>query len=87
MDEALISSGVEKIRRVQSGWIPDLKSLRQNIDRLESLASDGQFRAVVELLGKLVPTFRSLVDAAGQSDRQRARRERVPKLRIADQSA
>ena len=88
MDEALISSGVDKIQRVQSGWIPDLKSLRQNIDRLDHLASDGQYRTVVELLGRLVPTFRSLgVDAAGQSDRHRPRKDRVPKLRIADQSA
>lgn len=88
MDEALIPSGVDKIRRVQSGWIPDLKALRQSIDRLEALASDGQARPVVELLCRLVPTFRSLgLDPAGEFDRHRPRRNRVSKLRIADQSA
>jgi FlaA1/EpsC-like NDP-sugar epimerase len=88
MDEALIASAVDKIRQVQSGWIPDLKSLRQSIERLESLASDGQARPVVELLCRLVPTFRSLgLDPAGEFDRHRPRRNRVSKLRIADQSA
>jgi FlaA1/EpsC-like NDP-sugar epimerase len=88
MDEALASSGVDKIQQVQSGWIPDEKFLKQNIDRLEHLAIDGQARGVVDSLYKLVPTFRPVSgEAANPSNRQRPRRDRLEKLRIADQSA
>lgn len=88
MDEALASSGVDKIQKVQSGWKPDEKFLKQNIDRLEHLAIDGQFRGVIDLLYKLVPTFRPVGGAApNPSDRQRPRKNRLEKLRIADQSA
>jgi FlaA1/EpsC-like NDP-sugar epimerase len=88
MDEALIPSGVEKLQRVQSGWIPDVKFLRQNIDRLENLASQGQNRAVVDLLYKLVPTFRTLNgEAASSPNGNRSKKNSAPKLRIADQSA
>jgi FlaA1/EpsC-like NDP-sugar epimerase len=88
MDEALASSGVDKIQQVQSGWIPDEKFLKQNIDRLEHLALDGQARGVVDSLYKLVPTFRAVSgEAANPSNRQRPRRDRLEKLRIADQSA
>ena len=87
MDEALVASGVEKIQRVQSGWIPELGSLQQAIGRLEKLASEGEARAVIEMLDKLVPTFRPLVDSPGSLERSQSRRERLQKLRIADQSA
>jgi FlaA1/EpsC-like NDP-sugar epimerase len=88
MDEALTSSGVDKIQRVQSGWIPDEKFLKQNIDRLEQLASEGQARGVVDSLYKLVPTFRPAAgEAPNPTNRQRPRRDRLQKLRIADQSA
>jgi FlaA1/EpsC-like NDP-sugar epimerase len=88
MDEALTSSGVDKIQRVQSGWIPDEKFLKQNIDRLEQLASEGQARGVVDSLYKLVPTFRPAAgEAPNPANRQRPRRDRLQKLRIADQSA
>jgi FlaA1/EpsC-like NDP-sugar epimerase len=87
MDEALVASGVEKIRRVQSGWIPELRSLQQTIGRLEKLASEGEARMVIDQLYKLVPTFRPLVDATGSWDRPQPRRDRLQRLRIADQSA
>ena len=87
MDEALVASGVEKIRRVQSGWIPELRSLQQAIGRLEKLASEGEARAVIDLLYKLVPTFRPLVEATDPSVRPEPRRDRLQRLRIADQSA
>jgi FlaA1/EpsC-like NDP-sugar epimerase len=88
MDEALVVSEVDKIRRVQSAWIPDLKFLQQNIHRLESLANNGQSRAVVELLYRLVPTFRPLNSVLGsQPSRHQFRRGRLEKLRVADQSA
>jgi len=87
MDETLVASGVDKIRRVQSAWIPDLKVLQQNINRLESLAANGQSRSVVESLYRLVPTFRPLnSDPASQTNRRQLRRDRLQKLRIADQS-
>jgi FlaA1/EpsC-like NDP-sugar epimerase len=88
MDEALVVSGVDKIQRVQSAWIPDLKLLQQSINRLENLANNGQSRAVIELLYRLVPTFRPLNSgAASQPHRHQVRRNRPEKLRIADQSA
>ena len=31
MDEALIDSGIDKIRRVQSGWVPELDLLQQKL--------------------------------------------------------
>ena len=88
MDEALVPSGVDKIRRVQSAWMPELKFLQQNIDRLETLAIEGQSRGVIDLLYKLVPTFRPISsETPNGSQRQLARKDRVQKLRIADQSA
>jgi len=88
MDEALASSGVDKIQCVQSGWTPDEKFLKQNIDRLEHLAMDGQFRGVIDLLYKLVPTFRPVRgEAPNPSHRQRPKKNRLEKLRIVYQSA
>lgn len=88
MDEALISSGVDNIHKVQCGWTPDVKFLRKNIERLENLATQGQSRAVIDLLYKLVPTFRPLnAEISTSSNGNRAKKNRVSKLRIADQSA
>ncbi|MGH7875492.1 MAG: polysaccharide biosynthesis protein [Candidatus Binatia bacterium] len=88
MDEALVDSGVDKIRRVQSGWVPELSYLQQKIDEMEHQASNGQSRSVVNSLSQLVPTFRSLnMDAEGQPNRHRLKRDRLQKLRIAGQSA
>ena len=87
MDEALIASGVDKIRRVQSGWVPELDFLQQKIDELEHQANNGQARSVLNSLSQLVPTFRSLnVDAEGQPNRHRLKKARLQKLHIAGQS-
>jgi hypothetical protein len=64
-----------------------LRSLQQTIGRLEKLASEGEARMVIDQLYKLVPTFRPLVDATGSWDRPQPRRDRLQRLRIADQSA
>jgi FlaA1/EpsC-like NDP-sugar epimerase len=87
MDEALAPSGVDKIQRVQSGWIAEEKFLKQNIDRLEQLALQGQDRGVIDSLYKLVPTFRPVRDDASHAPPRRPQRDRLEKLRIADQSA
>src|SRR5499433_2707226 len=49
MDETLVASEVEKILRVQSGWIPELESLVQKIAELEQLAISGKSERVIEL--------------------------------------
>jgi len=60
MDEALVPSEVEKILRVQSGWIPDFDVLSGKISELERLAIKGELTEVVKLLFEIVPTFRPL---------------------------
>jgi FlaA1/EpsC-like NDP-sugar epimerase len=87
MDEALASSEVDKIHRVKSGWVPDEKFLKQNIERLEHLAVDGQGGGVVDSLFKMVPTFRPVGEPENAANRQRRGGDRPEKLRIADQSA
>jgi FlaA1/EpsC-like NDP-sugar epimerase len=87
MDEALTASPVDKIQRVQSGWVPELEFLQEKIDDLERLANNGQCRSAVDLLCQLVPTFRPVnTEAGNQLDRQRLK-NRLKKLRIASQSA
>ena len=87
MDEALTASGVDKIQRVESAWIADEKFLKQTIERLEQLAGSGQARAAVEVLYRLVPTFRPVIDMADQKNRRKPMRERSADLRAAHQSA
>jgi FlaA1/EpsC-like NDP-sugar epimerase len=88
MDEALIPSPMENIRRVQSGWIADMKVLHQNIERLEHLATQGQSRAVLELLLHLVPTFRPVTMTGAEVDRaSKSKKNALSKLHIFDQSA
>jgi FlaA1/EpsC-like NDP-sugar epimerase len=62
MDEVLSASPVDKIMRVQSGWIPDLDGLNRKIAELEQLyiAIRGQLEEVIKLLYDVVPTFRPL---------------------------
>ena len=60
MDEMLVPADVEKIMRVQSGWIPDSEFLIQKIAQLERLAINGKSGSVIELLCEMVPTFRPL---------------------------
>ncbi len=82
MDEALVPSEVEKILRVQSGWIPGLESLVQKIAELEQLAINGKSERVIELLYELVPTFRPInANISRQARQRRARREGSEVLR------
>jgi FlaA1/EpsC-like NDP-sugar epimerase len=71
MDETLLPGENEKIHRVQSGWVPDLDSLVSQIEELERLAKTGQSRATLDLLYRMVPTFRAIDGSAvSRSTRQ-----------------
>ena len=71
MDETLLPGENEKIHRVQSGWVPDLDSLVSQIEELERLAKTGQSRATLDLLYRMVPTFRAVDGSAvSRSTRQ-----------------
>jgi FlaA1/EpsC-like NDP-sugar epimerase len=71
MDEMLVPAEVEKIMRVQSGWIPNLELLIEKIAQLERLAISGKSAHVISLLCEMVPTFRPLNSslAGEESDR------------------
>jgi len=82
MDETLVPLEVEKILRVQSGWIPELESLVQKIAELEQLAISGKSDRVIELLYEMVPTFRPInANISRQARQRRARREGAELLR------
>jgi FlaA1/EpsC-like NDP-sugar epimerase len=88
MDETSVPSEADKIMRVQSGWVPNLVSITQQIEVLERLAADGQSRRALELLYEMVPTFRPLDATTSERVRRRqARKDGLRNLRIADQSA
>ena len=65
MDETLSPGQSEKIHRVQSGWVPELDLLVSQIDELERLARSGQARPTVDLLYRMVPTFRPVDGCTG----------------------
>jgi hypothetical protein len=76
MDEMLVPAEVEKILRVQCGWIPELEFLVQKIAELEQLAINGKSERLIELLYELVPTFRPMnANISKQARQRRARRE------------
>jgi FlaA1/EpsC-like NDP-sugar epimerase len=60
MDETTGSSGVDKIMRVQSGWIPNFSLLVHKISELEKLAAEGKSDLVLAALYELVPTFKPI---------------------------
>lgn len=82
MDETLGSSTVDKIMRVQSGWIPDLGVLSRKISELERIAIKGQPAEVINLLFDIVPTFRPLNPNTSMQIIHRVDRE-VPKPTLA----
>ncbi|MGH7926696.1 MAG: UDP-N-acetylglucosamine 4,6-dehydratase family protein, partial [Candidatus Binatia bacterium] len=87
-DEALLPSEVEKIQRVQAGWIPEADFLVQKISQLERLVSAGHVRLALELLYQIVPTFRPLdVETANQIGLRRVKTGAVESLKVAGQSA
>jgi FlaA1/EpsC-like NDP-sugar epimerase len=86
MDETIVPSEVDKIMRVQSGWVANLDSFTQKIEALERLAMDGQSRRALELLYEMVPTFRPLDTVTSEHlRRRRARSDGLRNLRIASQ--
>jgi FlaA1/EpsC-like NDP-sugar epimerase len=81
MDETLSASTVDKIMRVQSGWIPDFNVLSRKIADLERLAIKGQTTDVIKLLFEIVPTFRPLNPNTSMQIVHRVDRE-TPKPRL-----
>jgi len=82
MDEKLVPSEVEKVLRVQSGWIPELQSLVQKILEIEQSAISGKSERVIELLYEMVPTFRPMnAHISKQARQRRATREGTDVLR------
>ena len=59
-DETVEPSGVEKILQVRPTWLPELVFLEQKISELERMGVRGESGAVIELLGKIVPTYRPI---------------------------
>ena len=83
MDETFGSSPMEKIMRVQSGWLPDFDVLSRKLSKLESLAINGQLTEVIKLLFDIVPTFRPLNPSTSMQITHRVDRETpVPTLAL-----
>ncbi len=87
-DEALVTSAVEKIHRVESGSIPEAAWLFQKIAQLERLVVSGQSHLALALLCEMVPTFRPLdLETAKPIGSERVKKEAVERLRVANQPA
>ena len=88
MDEMIVPSEVEKIRRVQSGWVADLDSVTRKIEEMERLAINGKPWQALEVLCEMVPTFRPTdVDTSEQLRRQQTKKDVLRNLRIAGETA
>jgi FlaA1/EpsC-like NDP-sugar epimerase len=90
MDEIVESAGVEKILRVQSGWVSNPVFVAQKMSELEQQAIKGDTQAVLDLLYKLVPTFRpasinTSMQIVHQFDKTATASElsRVPRINVA----
>jgi FlaA1/EpsC-like NDP-sugar epimerase len=82
-DEVLLPCDVEKIERVQAGWIPEAEFMLQKIIQLERLVSNGQPSLALEMLYQLVPTFRHLDIETGPQGSRRVKKDAVANLRVA----
>ncbi len=88
MDEMLVPSEVEKISRVQSGWLADLRSLSDKIDEMEKMALKGHSRRALSLLYETVPTFRPVdPQTAKQIRQQETKKEGLRSWKLASRSA
>jgi FlaA1/EpsC-like NDP-sugar epimerase len=88
MDEMLMASEVEKISRVQSGWLADLQSLSDKIDEMEQMALKGHSRRALALLHETVPTFRPIdPQMAKQIRQQETKKEGLKGWKLASRSA
>ena len=88
MDEMIVPSEVEKIRRVQSGWVADLDFVTRKIEEMERLAINGKPWLALEVLCEMVPTFRPTdVDTSEQLRRQQTKKDGMRNLRIAGETA
>ena len=88
MDEMLLGSEVEKISRVQSGWLADLQSLSAKIDEMEQMALKGYSQRALALLYETVPTFRPVdPQTAKQLRQQETDKEGLRSWKLASRSA
>jgi len=71
-DEAIEASSVAGIHRVRAAQTPDYATLEEALLMLEGRAERGDSKAVLQLLGTLVPTFRQSFEceSAGVADRR-----------------
>jgi FlaA1/EpsC-like NDP-sugar epimerase len=84
MDEMVAPSEVEKIKRVQSGWVADLEFVIRTIEEMERLAINGKSQQTLDLLREMVPTFRPIdMDASDPTRRRQEKQEVLLGLRIA----
>lgn len=63
-DEMLVSSGVEKILRVEASSIPDANFMLEKIAELEAVLADGESAPLIDWLAEVVPTFKPMTTAA-----------------------
>ena len=87
MDEMIVPSEVEKIKRVQSGWVADLDSVTRKIEEMERLAINGKPWLALEVLCEMVPTFRPTdMDTTEQLRRLQTKKDVLRYLRIAGET-
>jgi FlaA1/EpsC-like NDP-sugar epimerase len=87
-DEALVPSAIDKIQRVQAGAVPQLEQLLPVIEQLERLVVNGQSRPALDLLYRMVPTFRPAdAHTARRPGARGAVGETAPTLSVANEPA
>jgi FlaA1/EpsC-like NDP-sugar epimerase len=86
VDEILVSSGVEKIFRVQSGSFQELQYLTERIERMEQAAIKGESQLALDLLYGTVPTRSLEANTARQLGQRRTKAENRRGLRVVQSS-